>query len=241
MADSESSDPGKHQPRANEQAPSQSTPVRVSTADPVIEEFAADESAWNHDLTAVGQVETTQVGEPSPLFVPGVRRLRPDAERENVDRKCEPKHARGAPGDSSDRHDKAPGKTRADERNKPPDPGENGGDQAGRESRRHAQKPSIMHLLLAGVVGLLGGLVAAAGYSHFAGAKSDQASEKSQAKHDSGRNGKKSQAARTDSGVTEQAGANPTRNPLRRPRVPARSPALHPPMMRKPSKSRVWT
>jgi hypothetical protein len=148
-------------------------PITIATTDPVIESAVEHQSDWKGHPDTTVRVETTQVSEPSPLSVSGVRTVAAEPQRQ--------------------------GRRRPDERRRPADSGRNqdrgqrnrGQDQDDRQDRsdrqdrpQQQQQPSMTkNLLITAGVALLCGVIGAMGYSYFSGSKSGE-SEQSEGKNE---------------------------------------------------------
>ncbi len=200
------------------------SPITITTTDPVIETVVEHPSDWKIHPDTTVYVETTQMCEPGPLYVAGVRTVvfedrlprhgvRPDdAGRSNGGAGSRSEQGRG-PGRQVDQ-DRG-GRDR-DQGNGTE--GQDGGQGRGKEqsplqSREQDrddrqdrpvehQQPSMMRtLLVTAGVALLCGVIGAMGYSYFFGSKTDNSSsEQSESKKDSSSKKKSSGGSNEESG-----------------------------------------
>jgi hypothetical protein len=161
MANDEPSPRGDENPESDQPGSGISAPIAFTTADPVIEAIVDHQADGKQRPDTTVSVETTQVSEPSPLYVAGVRTVVIEQPRRDSGRSSDKKRDR--------RRDEGDG---------------DGGDEPDHrqdQPQSQQQQPSMMkNLLITAVVALVCGVIGAMGYSYFFGSKSDESSSKNQ-------------------------------------------------------------
>ncbi len=145
--------------RSDDSRRDSSGPITITTTDPVIDEVVEHRSDWKAHPDTTLQVETTQVGEPAPLYVSGVRTVVIDDE---------PRQPSRRPNERS--HGQKNG------RNPTKDTEESRSHKDDREDNRQSPQtqPSMMkNLMITAAVGLVCGVVGAMAYSYFFGSKGE--------------------------------------------------------------------
>ncbi len=174
-------------------------PNTVATTDPAIETVARHQGDWKAQPGSTLRVETTQAGEPSPLYAQGVRTVVDD---QSCGRDQNDDDRRERDRDRNDRGEKHSGRQQGEGhggRNEPSgkharsQPDEKDRDRGDRAEQDHdhdrgdrpgrQQGPSTMrNLLVTAGVALICGVIGAMGYSYFFESKDDKSGDSSQEK-----------------------------------------------------------
>ena len=185
------------EPRHQDDEPSRSDeprhdacgPITIATTDPVIESVVEHRSDWKAHPDTTVRVETTQVSEPSPLYVSGVRSVVVEEEPRQGRRRSDEATRSGDPG-----HNR--GRRRRDQDG--PDKDRRRDDR--QDQPRDRQQPSMTkNLLITAGVALVCGVIGAIGYSYVFGSKSDESGQ-SQDRNEQARSKQASSAKKSGGG-----------------------------------------
>jgi hypothetical protein len=198
MANDESQQQDDEISRSDESRHESSDPIILTTTDPVIESVAEQQLNPRSQPDTNLRVETTQVSEPSPLFVAGVRRVNDEDPPHQESGHSDGGHGRNGGGQQGRRQGKD--RNEADSKNR---------DNRQDRSQQQRQPSTWKSLLASAGVALICGVIGAAGYWYFFGSKSDQSSDQSQGESGSGSkssSGSKKSSGGDEGGSKKQAG-----------------------------------
>ena len=195
--------PGGDDPGPDGPGPDSAGPITITTSDPVIDSVVQHPSDWKDRPESTLRLETTEAGEPGPLYASGVRTVvinEPNHKRRRSrrDRRGrEPDRSRGR--DPRREGDAGPDDHRDRDRAAGPDD-QRDRDRADRGDRpREGPRPSMTKtLLITAGVAMLCGVIGAMGYSYFFGSKPESSADQSRAGNDRG--GKKASGTEKKSG-----------------------------------------
>lgn len=210
MAHDQSRQDGDERPRAEDSHHDSADPIAIDTTDPAIDSAVEHQADWKAHPDTTVRVETTQVGEHSPLYISGVRAVVIEDAPSQGHR---PDVGRGRDGGSQGRRrgderatdqdrDRERDRDRSRERDDHGERGEEAGesDHDDRPDRSRSTLPMSMtkSLMLMAGVALVCGVLGAVGYAYFFGPK-DDGSGGSQDKNESAK-GKQADSAKKSGG-----------------------------------------